>query len=321
MDKIIFPKIDQLLFADIETAREYKYYQKSDAEPDTDDSLIFEIADPRGYDLFYHKYHKWKNRSDMHMIKTAGDFYYQKAGLFPEYSKIVCIVICFVSDDKIRMKRFYGHDERTVIADFIKTIEADWFFHNVMVEDYKVIKKLANQKKDKDVLFETLTGVKRYIWDTKMQVWRIRKPKLLLCGHSLKDFDMPFVYKRCIINGFFPPSIISHALTPTYEQDCIDTKKIFNHKSYSGFVSLDELTHLLNIPSPKKGVVKGSEVSDCYWATGEKYGGTDREENLISIVDYCERDTKSLVDIVEKMNNLTVIDSETNIKELLNETT
>lgn len=52
---------------------------------------------------------------------TAEDVY-QKAGIFAEFGKIVCISVGFVKKQKkekqLRLKSFYGDDEKTLLSDF-----------------------------------------------------------------------------------------------------------------------------------------------------------------------------------------------------------
>ncbi|MDD2622324.1 MAG: 3'-5' exonuclease [Bacteroidales bacterium] len=43
---------------------------------------------------------------------------YQRAGIYAEYGKIVCISVAYIRKDKLRIKSFYGENEKDVLNDF-----------------------------------------------------------------------------------------------------------------------------------------------------------------------------------------------------------
>ena len=43
---------------------------------------------------------------------------YQRAGIYAEYGKIVCISVAYIRTDKLRIKSFYGENEKDVLNDF-----------------------------------------------------------------------------------------------------------------------------------------------------------------------------------------------------------
>ncbi len=43
---------------------------------------------------------------------------YQKAGIYAEFAKVVCISVGFFNDNTFRIKSFYGSDERQILQDF-----------------------------------------------------------------------------------------------------------------------------------------------------------------------------------------------------------
>ena len=64
---------------------------------------------------------------------TAGEFYPQRAGVMAEFSKIVCISIgYFIREQhlKIRVKSFYGDDEKKILTDFLQTVSKIESFNN-----------------------------------------------------------------------------------------------------------------------------------------------------------------------------------------------
>ena len=53
---------------------------------------------------------------------------------------------------------------------------------------------------------------------------RVDKLGFVLCGHNLKNFDIPVLAKRMLINGILPSSILPSYDTKPWEIKAIDTK-------------------------------------------------------------------------------------------------
>lgn len=75
-----------------------------------------------------------KNRFAMERDKLSPDQVYEKAGVFAEFSKIICISCGFVQQNgkerKIRIKSFSGDDEKSLLTDFVKMIESHFSSSN-----------------------------------------------------------------------------------------------------------------------------------------------------------------------------------------------
>lgn len=123
---------------------------------------------------------------------------------------------------------------------------------------------------------------------------RCHKLDFYLCGHNLKNFDIPMMAKRMIINGIMPSKLLPSYDTKPWEVKAIDTKEIWQYGSYTSIGSLDLMCTCLNIPTPKDGEVTGDKVHDYYW----------NKNMLIEISDYCEKDVLVLVDTIKKLKEL-----------------
>jgi DNA polymerase elongation subunit (family B) len=95
-------QLEKVLFLDIETV------------PQT---YEFEKCDPKTKELF-----EGKTRFMQSDIKTVDDLYNERAGIYAEFGKIVCISVGFVHETstgrQIRMKSFYHDDEETLLRQF-----------------------------------------------------------------------------------------------------------------------------------------------------------------------------------------------------------
>jgi predicted PolB exonuclease-like 3'-5' exonuclease len=113
-----------------------------------------------------------------------------------------------------------------------------------------------------------------------------------LCGHNIKNFDVPFLGKRMVYNGINPPNNIKVWDKKPWEIQFTDTSEILSFGSWSQqkYLSLDLLSHSLNITSSKEKM-DGSKVGHHFWEL-EDYQG---------IKEYCELDVKSVMDIMNKI--------------------
>jgi predicted PolB exonuclease-like 3'-5' exonuclease len=123
---------------------------------------------------------------------------------------------------------------------------------------------------------------------------RCHKLDFYLCGHNLKNFDIPMMAKRMIINGIKPSKLLPSYDTKPWEIKAIDTKEIWQYGSYTSIGSLDLLCSCLDIPTPKDGEVTGDKVHGAYW----------EEQKLKEISEYCERDVEVLVEAIMKLKSL-----------------
>ena len=123
---------------------------------------------------------------------------------------------------------------------------------------------------------------------------RCGKLDFWLCGHNLKNFDIPMMAKRMLIQNILPPSILPSYDTKPWEVKAIDTKEIWQYGSYTSIGSLDLMCTCMEVPSSKDGEVTGDKVHEAYW-----------EKSMIKeIAEYCERDVQVLIDVIKKLKEL-----------------
>jgi len=134
----------------------------------------------------------------------------------------------------------------------------------------------------------------KLLTDSQKLLDRTGKLDFWLCGHNLKNFDIPMIAKRMVINGLKPPSILPAYNTKPWEIRAIDTKEIWQFGAYSSIGSLDLVCSTMNIPTPKEGEVTGDKVHQAYWY----------ENKLKEISEYCERDVKVLIEFISVLKNL-----------------
>ena len=112
------------------------------------------------------------------------------------------------------------------------------------------------------------------------------QPQHVLCGHNAKEFDIPFIARRMIINGVAIPEKINLFGKKPWEIPHLDTLELWKFGDYKHFTSLKLLTKILGIPSPK-GDIDGSQVGHVFYV----------EKDIDRIVTYCEKDTIAVAQI------------------------
>lgn len=123
---------------------------------------------------------------------------------------------------------------------------------------------------------------------------RCGKLDFFLCGHNLKNFDIPMLAKRMLINNIMPPSILPNYDTKPWEIKAIDTKEIWQYGAYTSIGSLDLMCACLDVQSSKEGDITGEKVHRSYWI----------DNRLKEITEYCERDVEVLINLIKKLKNL-----------------
>jgi predicted PolB exonuclease-like 3'-5' exonuclease len=123
---------------------------------------------------------------------------------------------------------------------------------------------------------------------------RCQKLDFYLCGHNLKNFDIPMMAKRMIINGILPSKLLPSYDTKPWEVKAIDTKEIWQYGSYTAIGSLDLVCATLDIPTPKDGEINGGMVHEAYWSGNR----------LSEIAEYCEKDVDVLIQFIKKLKEL-----------------
>ncbi|MEG0915601.1 MAG: 3'-5' exonuclease [Myroides sp.] len=117
-------------------------------------------------------------------------------------------------------------------------------------------------------------------------------PAFVFCGHNIKEFDIPYMCRRMLINGINIPEKLQLFGRKPWEIPHLDTLELWKFGDYKHYTSLKLLTHVLNIPSPKEDI-DGSEVRNVYY----------NEKNIDRIAKYCERDVVAVAQIFLRMRN------------------
>jgi hypothetical protein len=146
------------------------------------------------------------------------------------------------------------------------------------------LKKMTYFNSDEKVLLEEVNKL----------LGRVNGPGFSICGHNVKNFDIPMLAKRMMINGIKPSSILPSYDTKPWEMRAIDTKEIWQYNQFGALSSLELMCISMGIPTPKSDEISGDKIHHLFW----------NENKYDLIKEYCEKDVDTVYEVVKKIKNL-----------------
>lgn len=119
----------------------------------------------------------------------------------------------------------------------------------------------------------------------------------VLCGHNSKEFDIPYICRRMLINGVALPNILQIAGKKPWEINHIDTMELWKFGDYKSYTSLSLLCHVMDIPTPKDDI-SGADVARVYY----------EDNDLERIMVYCEKDVVALIQLFLRLQGEPLVD-------------
>ena len=226
----------KILFFDIETV------------PQTFD---YNELDEKGQGLWDRKTRFIQQREDLNAEEV-----YEKAGIYAEFGKVVCISLGFVlqkeGETQIRIKSIANEDEIVLLQEFLDLLNS---YYN-----------------SSDFLF---------------------------CAHNGKEFDIPFLCRRILINNLKIPYMLNVSGKKPWEIKHLDTMELWKFGDYKNYTSLDLLTYIFKIPTPKDDM-DGSQVAKVFY----------QDKDLDRIIHYCEKDVVATIQLFRKYQGDPLIEEE-----------
>ncbi len=172
---------------------------------------------------------------------TTVQLYTEKAAIFAEFGKIVCISCGYYTPEReFVIQSFADDDEHQLLSEFFSFLE--------------------------------------------------QYPSAVLCGHNIKEFDIPYVCRRGLIQGLSLPSLLQLRDKKPWDIQHRDTMEMRKFGDYKNYTSLALLCEIFNIQTPKDDI-DGSQVGKVY----------REEHDLDRIVTYCEKDIWATAQLYQKL--------------------
>ena len=232
-------KMNNVLFLDIETVPQKEFWTEV---PETTQELFT------------------KKTSYQRKEEIAAEDFYERAGIWAEFGKIICISVAYFTEKdsqrNLRVTSFSGDDEKQILVDFKKLLDTHF-----------------------------------------------NKAFHVLCAHNGKEFDFLYIARITIVHQIELPSKLNLFGKKPWEVPHLDTMELWKFGDYKHYSSLQLLTTILGIPSPKDDI-DGSEVANVYY----------KEKDLDRIVNYCEKDTIAVAQLLMRFNNEKLVEEHEIIK-------
>jgi 3'-5' exonuclease len=130
----------------------------------------------------------------------------------------------------------------------------------------------------------------------KIESYHQKNSNFYFVGHNCKEFDIPFISRRLLINQLPLPSFMHFSGRKPWETNLIDTMQLWKFGDYKNYTSLKLLAACLGIDTPKDDI-DGSKVKDVYYI----------EKDLKRIVEYCQKDVIAVAQIMLRFLNLPLL--------------
>lgn len=117
-----------------------------------------------------------------------------------------------------------------------------------------------------------------------------------LCGHNIKEFDIPYICRRLVINNLPLPDLLNMSGKKPWETPLLDTMEMWKFGDFKNYTSLALLSRILSIPGPKDDM-SGADVGRVYW----------QDHDLERIAVYCEKDVATVAQIMLRFRGMPLI--------------
>lgn len=193
------------------------------------------------------------------------DYYSEKAAVYAEFGKTICISLGFfaMADEKERQGKYQFR---------IKT----FYGHDEKNDVLKPFNELLDQF--------------------------FSPERFYLCGHNIREFDIPFLCRRSVINNLKIPRLFDIIDLKPWEVKHLDTMHIWRFGEYRNMTSLHLLCRSLGIETPKNDM-EGKDVGRVYW----------QENDLPRIARYNRADIIAVAQIILRFKRLPPMDSSSQI--------
>jgi hypothetical protein len=143
-------------------------------------------------------------------------------------------------------------------------------------------------KEEADLLKEFISLVDRF---------SDRHPHFQFAGHNIREFDIPFICRRLVINQIPLPKYFQIQGAKPWEINMLDTMQWWKFGDYKNYTTLHLLANVLGVPTSKTDM-DGSMVQEVYY----------KEQALPRIVEYCQKDVVVVAQVILRFANIPLLD-------------
>ena len=192
--------------------------------------------------------------------QTIEEQFFNNAGIYAEFGKIICISVGFIT------KNPENGEPVLRLKSFHNHVEA------AVLDDFSDLLNRHFNNPD----------------------------KFAVCGHNIREFDVPYICRRMLVNQLPLPRMLDIAGKKPWEtKHLLDTLEMWKFGDIKNYTSLRLLAALFDIPSPKDDI-SGADVGKVYW----------EDRDLDRIARYCEKDVLATVQLFLKLKRFPLLKEE-----------
>jgi len=210
----------------------------------------------------------WENRYGQHSPRSETEdsetYFLERSGIHALYARVVCIGVGFF------------HRENS-----------GWAWRA------KLFKDLDEKKLLQDFLA---------VWNSSSEYFSKKQgPIWAICGHNIRNFDLPFLGRRLILQGLpLPPFWRAAQYSQPWQlRDpmVIDTMLLWNFTSWDPgrYISLEMLAYAVGIPFQKS--LTHTDIREAFYSWQE----TGDESAFEPVVQYCLQDVRTTAEIFVRL--------------------
>ncbi|MEO8721614.1 MAG: ribonuclease H-like domain-containing protein [Ginsengibacter sp.] len=174
-----------------------------------------------------------------------------------------------------------------ILAEFAKVACISFGYFRKENNDWKFRIKSLCSENEKELLIQFVTTLNQL--HNNNHHW-------IFTGHNIKEFDVPFLCRRMLINNIQIPPYIDFQNMKPWETPVLDTLHLWRFGDYKHYTSLKLLAAVLGVPSPKDDI-DGSQVGNVFW----------KEKDLKRIAIYCEKDVATVANVILRFKGLPIL--------------
>jgi len=202
-----------------------------------------------------------KRQSDQEVEHDEMEYLFkERAGIYSEFGKIICISVGFLT------RQPDSSEPILRLKSFSNHVEA------ALIDDFDDLLNRHFNNPD----------------------------KFAICGHNIKEFDIPYICRRMVVHQMpFPKLLDLEGKKPWETLHLLDTMEMWKFGDRKNYTSLKVLAALLNFPSPKDDI-DGSQVGRVYWD----------ENDVDRISFYCEKDVLATIQLFLRYRRAPILEED-----------
>ena len=181
----------------------------------------------------------------------------------------------------------YYPKRAAILAEFAKVVCISTGYFKKENNEWQLRIKSFFSENEKDVL-ESFTKM--------LEQLHAKNSRWIFTGHNIKEFDIPFLSRRMLVNNIAIPPYIDFQNMKPWDTPVLDTLHLWRFGDYKHYTSLKLLAATLGVPSPKDDI-DGSKVGEVFW----------EKKDLERIAIYCQKDVATVANVLLRFKGLPLL--------------